>query len=69
MNAGFRSEKRPKAVVVNGKVTPVVYEKGTVKVIKAWLLNERVRRRIWWKFILRKGLRAFLLSWLVLMSA
>ena len=32
MNAGFRSEKRPKAVVVNGKVTPVVYEKGTVKV-------------------------------------
>ena len=25
MNAGFRSEKRPKAVVVNGKVTPVVY--------------------------------------------
>ena len=32
MNARFRSEKRPKAVVVNGKVTPVVYEKGTVKV-------------------------------------
>ena len=32
MNAKFRSEKRPKAVVVKGKVTPVVYEGGAIKV-------------------------------------